>query len=90
MIRSFRGKFAQVILAERRAPKGFAADLLHVARRKLIQLNAAAALGDLAIPPGNRLEALKGDLRGGATPSGSMTSGELYSAGPIPAPKMSI
>jgi proteic killer suppression protein len=64
MIRSFRGKFAQAILAERRAPKGFAADLLDVARRKLIQLNAAAALGDLAIPPGNRLEALKGDLRG--------------------------
>jgi proteic killer suppression protein len=64
MIRSFRGKFAQAILAERRAPKGFPADLLAVARRKLFQLNAAAALGDLAIPPGNRLEALKGDLRG--------------------------
>jgi proteic killer suppression protein len=51
-------------LADRRAPKGFPADLLVVARRKLIQLNAAGALGDLAIPPGNRLEALKGDLRG--------------------------
>jgi proteic killer suppression protein len=54
MIRSFRGKFAQAILAERLAPKGFAADLLDVARRKLIQLNAAAALGDLAIPRGWR------------------------------------
>jgi proteic killer suppression protein len=64
MIRSFRGKFAQAVLAERRAPKGFPADLLVVARRKLVQLNAAEALGDLAIPPGNRLEALKGDLRG--------------------------
>ena len=60
----FRGKFAQAILAERRAPKGFPADLLVVTRRKLVQLNAAAVLGDLAIPPGNRLEALKGDLRG--------------------------
>jgi proteic killer suppression protein len=64
MIRGYRGKFAQAILADRRAPKGFPADLLVVARRKLIQLNAAGALGDLAIPPGNRLEALKGDLRG--------------------------
>jgi proteic killer suppression protein len=64
MIRSFRGKFARAVLAERRAPKGFPADLLVVARRKLVQLNAAEALGDLTIPPGNRLEALKGDLRG--------------------------
>jgi proteic killer suppression protein len=64
MIRGFRGKFAEAILAERRAPKGFPADLLAVARRKLVQLNAATALADLTIPPGNRLEALKGDLRG--------------------------
>ena len=32
--------------------------------RKLIQLNQARALGDLAVPPGNRLEALRGDLSG--------------------------
>jgi len=32
--------------------------------RKLIMLNAAKILGDLAVPPGNRLEALKGDLAG--------------------------
>lgn len=64
MIRSFRGKFAEVILLERRAPRGFPADLLAVARRKLVQLNAAASLGDLAVPPGNRLESLRGDLRG--------------------------
>jgi proteic killer suppression protein len=35
-----------------------------VALRKLFQMNRAAALSDLAVPPGNRLEALKGDLRG--------------------------
>lgn len=64
MILSFRGKFARAILAERRAPKGFPADLLSVARRKLVQLNAAASLGDLAVPPGNRLEPLRGDLQG--------------------------
>jgi toxin HigB-1 len=64
MIRSFKGKFAKAILAERRAPKGFPADLLDVTRRKLAQLSAAAALVDLRIPPGNRLEALRGDLVG--------------------------
>jgi proteic killer suppression protein len=64
MIRSFRGKFAQAILTERRAPKGFPADLLSIARRKLVQLNAASSLGDLVIPPGNRLEPLRGDRRG--------------------------
>jgi toxin HigB-1 len=35
-----------------------------VARRKLDQLNAAAALSFLPAPPGNRLEALKGDRAG--------------------------
>ena len=35
-----------------------------VARRKLRMLAAAASLDDLRAPPGNRLEALKGDRRG--------------------------
>jgi proteic killer suppression protein len=34
------------------------------AERKLAMLDAAAALGDLASPPGNRLEALQGDRAG--------------------------
>lgn len=34
------------------------------ARRKLDLLNAANELRDLASPPGNRLEALKGELKG--------------------------
>ena len=34
------------------------------ARRKLDQLNAAVSLRSLDIPPGNRLEALKGQRRG--------------------------
>lgn len=34
------------------------------ARRKVEQVNAAQRLDDLRIPPGNRLEALKGDRRG--------------------------
>lgn len=35
-----------------------------VAVRKLDMLNAATELNDLQAPPGNRLEALKGDLKG--------------------------
>lgn len=35
-----------------------------VARRKLRQLQIAARLEDLLIPPGNRLEQLKGDRKG--------------------------
>jgi proteic killer suppression protein len=64
MIRSFKGKFAEAILVKRRAPRGFPGDIVSVARRKLVQLNAASELSDLSVPPGNRLEALKGDLMG--------------------------
>jgi len=35
-----------------------------IARRKLRQLDIAARLSDLKVPPGNRLEALKGDRVG--------------------------
>ena len=35
-----------------------------VAQRKLRQLQIAGRLDDLRVPPGNRLEALKGDRRG--------------------------
>jgi proteic killer suppression protein len=35
-----------------------------VAMRKLAMLNRAAALSDLRVPPGNRLEALAGDRSG--------------------------
>jgi proteic killer suppression protein len=34
------------------------------ARRKLKMLNAATILADLRVPPGNRLEALRGDRKG--------------------------
>jgi proteic killer suppression protein len=40
------------------------ADLRRIAIRKLDMLNAAVALKDLRSPPGNRLEALHGDLDG--------------------------
>lgn len=35
-----------------------------VARRKLRQLEIAARLADLRVPPGNQLDALKGDRAG--------------------------
>jgi proteic killer suppression protein len=36
----------------------------NAALKKLQMLNAAVALEDLSVPPGNRLEALKGDRKG--------------------------
>lgn len=45
-------------------PKGFSFALAKVARRKLVQMNNAGALRDLAQPSGNRLEPLKGMLAG--------------------------
>jgi len=46
--------------AARRIPK----DLWRVAQRKLKMLDVAVRLEDLESPPGNRLEALRGDRRG--------------------------
>ena len=40
------------------------ANLWAIARRKLDQLNAAVTLPSLRVPPGNRLEALKGERAG--------------------------
>jgi toxin HigB-1 len=64
VIQSYRDDRAREILVERRAPKGYAAGLLKVTRRKLVQLDAATSLMDLSVPPGNCLEALKGKLSG--------------------------
>jgi toxin HigB-1 len=46
------------------APPALPPSILNTARRKLIQLNASRLLSDLRIPPGNRLEALKGNRKG--------------------------
>ena len=42
----------------------FPAEIVAPALIKLDLLSAASRLSDLAAPPGNRLEALKGDLKG--------------------------
>jgi proteic killer suppression protein len=47
----------------RRARKACPVVLWPAARRKLDQINRARDLRDLAVPPGNRLEALQGDRR---------------------------
>lgn len=66
MIVSFAGKGAEALFhggtgkAIRRIPS----DIRATAVRKLDLLNAAHELQDLRVPPGNRLEALKGELRG--------------------------
>ena len=39
-------------------------DVLRTAKRKLDMIEYATVLQDLVIPPGNRLEKLKGDLEG--------------------------
>ena len=62
MIKSFRDKDTQALF-EGRCPRRWLA-IRRVAERKLIQLKAAATLDFLRAPPGNRLEALKGDRAG--------------------------
>ena len=47
-----------------RATRAFPADLRRAARRKLLYLHEATDLRDLRVPPGNRLDALKGDRKG--------------------------
>lgn len=62
MIRSFRCKETERLF-QRQSVRRFKA-IEPVARRKLEMLEAAQRLDDLRVPPGNRLEALKGDRKG--------------------------
>jgi proteic killer suppression protein len=62
VIRSFRDADAEQLF-QGVVPKRLAS-LARVAQRKLMQLDAATGLQDLAVFPGNRLEALEGDRKG--------------------------
>jgi len=62
VIRSFRCRDTEKLHSRQRVPR-FAA-IEQVARRKLRQLDGAVELRDLASPPGNRLEHLKGNRSG--------------------------
>lgn len=63
MIKSFKGKIAEAAW-NGASVKGFSADLIRPAQRKLAMLAAAIDLNALRQPPGNRLEALKGGRAG--------------------------
>lgn len=63
MIVSFKNKSIETIVTGK-APKGFPPDLVRSAQRKLFMIDNAVEVRDLALPPGNRLEALKGGRAG--------------------------
>jgi proteic killer suppression protein len=63
MIKSFKDKETEKLF-NRHFSKKLPHNLQHLARRKLVMLDAAPELNALRIPPGNRLEALKGDRKG--------------------------
>jgi proteic killer suppression protein len=62
VIRSFRCPETQSLFETGRSRRF--SGILKTATRKLAQLDAAETLAFLQAPPGNRLEALKGDRRG--------------------------
>ncbi len=62
MIRSFRCADTARLFNDE-AVRRFQA-IERVARRKLLYIHGARVLDDLRVPPGNRLEALKGDRAG--------------------------
>lgn len=62
MIKNFADKDAEALFNGTRVRRFV--NIEAAARRKLEYLNAAVALDDLRSPPGNRLEALKGDRAG--------------------------
>jgi toxin HigB-1 len=63
MIQSFADEEAALIWLGRRSRR-LPFDMQVAALRKLRILNQARALSDLRVPPGNRLEALKGNRAG--------------------------
>jgi proteic killer suppression protein len=63
MIRSFADGEAEALFSGRLARR-LPRDIQRAAQRKLRQLHEAEELRDLAAPPGNRLEALRGRRTG--------------------------
>ena len=63
MIQSFGDRETEIIWSGRRSRR-LPSDIQNVALRKLRMLNNARVLEDLHVPPGNRLETLRGDRAG--------------------------
>jgi proteic killer suppression protein len=66
MIETFGNALAEDLFDDgrTRATRAFPPELRRAARRKLLYLHDAAELKDLRVPPGNRLERLRGDWKG--------------------------
>jgi proteic killer suppression protein len=62
MIHSFACLQTKALFHSRAVPRF--RNIERTARRKLLQLHAATELASLRIPPGNQLEALKGNRKG--------------------------
>ena len=63
MIRSFADKRTAAVFAGY-AVRGLPGQIQRRARGKLLAIDSAGRLDDLRVPPGNRLEVLRGDRRG--------------------------
>ncbi len=63
MIQSFGNRDTELVWLREASPR-IDSRIHKTANRKLHQLDAAVSLNSLRIPPGNRLEALKGDRKG--------------------------
>jgi proteic killer suppression protein len=61
MIKGFADRNTEALF--QRKPRKRFRPLARVALRKLLILHAASSLDDLKVPPGNRLERLKGDRK---------------------------
>ena len=62
MIRTFRDKSTEALFLDEAVPRF--RNFERSARRKLLYLHQARNLHDLKVPPGNMLEALKGNRKG--------------------------
>ena len=65
MIETFGNALAEHLFDDRRTKvtRSFPPELRRAGRRKLLYLHDAGELKDLRVPPGNRLERLKGSLK---------------------------
>ena len=62
MIKSFRSSEAEALFNDQLVARFRSIE--RPARRKLLYLSQARTIRDLLVPPGNKLEALKGDRKG--------------------------